>query len=536
MQPTSWYLKYDIWAMDKENELSQKIILGIVNNDVSNDNRVKRVAASAAAGGFTSLILGFSPEGRNEKVLMGSVVIKRIDVPVEVSTGRKAKKRKAKKRKAKFKKKVVTQRWRRYIAFLLKPKVLLPLKRVLLRIDQKNLPFRFKRKIIFILKLFFNRILKLVSKTRLLKKMIESRIGIRNLRVVLSRITARDFEGYYQREILVIKPDLIHAHDFQMIGVAVKAARKLREIGHHAKVIYDAHELVEGLDHLQKPIQEFWLDYEGQYIKEVDGVVCVSDLQAQRLQERYTLEKKPSVILNCPILDMEKTINRTVRDDAQHEGKLLVYHGKASKARGLEVLVESLEYLDAETHIALIVDINNPFVNELSKIANEIKIRMGGTSDRLHLLPYVSAEDLPTYLSTADIAVIPLLPTGNHEVAMPNKLFEAVQARLPILTSQRKALSEYVVDKQIGQVFKDDDPKDLAEVASQILMNIEQYKSKFSDNYLQECSWDTQSELLVNSYQEQLGLEKSSLRPVSLDEIELSDPAEVLSQKKVFQE
>ena len=67
-------------------------------------------------------------------------------------------------------------------------------------------------------------------------------------------------------------------------------------------------------------------------------------------------------------------------------------------------------------------------------------------------------------------------------------------------------------------------------------MNIEQYKSKFSDNYLQECSWDTQSELLVNSYQEQLGLEKSSLRPVSLDEIELSDPAEVLSQKKVFQE
>ena len=116
MQPTSWYLQYDIWAMDKENELSQKIILGIVNNDVSNDNRVKRVAASAAAGGFTSLILGFSPEGRNEKVLMGSVVIKRIDVPVEVSTGRTAKKR-----KANFKKKVVTQRWRRYIAFLLKP-------------------------------------------------------------------------------------------------------------------------------------------------------------------------------------------------------------------------------------------------------------------------------------------------------------------------------------------------------------------------------------------------------------------------------
>ena len=43
----------------RSSEANEILVLGIVNNDVTNDTRVKRVAASAMAAGFSSQVLGY---------------------------------------------------------------------------------------------------------------------------------------------------------------------------------------------------------------------------------------------------------------------------------------------------------------------------------------------------------------------------------------------------------------------------------------------------------------------------------------------
>ena len=58
-------------------------VLGIVNNDITKDTRVKRVAASAAANGFDSVILGFTNGHREEDASMGAVKVIRVPVPLE---------------------------------------------------------------------------------------------------------------------------------------------------------------------------------------------------------------------------------------------------------------------------------------------------------------------------------------------------------------------------------------------------------------------------------------------------------------------
>ena len=58
-------------------------VLGIVNNDITKDTRVKRVAASAAANGFDSVILGFTNGHREEYASMGAVKVVRVPVPLE---------------------------------------------------------------------------------------------------------------------------------------------------------------------------------------------------------------------------------------------------------------------------------------------------------------------------------------------------------------------------------------------------------------------------------------------------------------------
>ncbi|MEE2683270.1 MAG: glycosyltransferase family 4 protein [Actinomycetota bacterium] len=488
----------------------ETVILGIVNNDITNDTRVKRVAASAAAAGYTSQILGFAPNEKTESTAMGAVKIERVAVPIEVRSWKQSKLVKSARSKS-----------GRTILFFLQPNFLRPVEIFLRRLIAAKPFTRLKRKFRYLVNKVLKWVIKLGVNTSILNRALENRKLSNTVRATMRKVTARDFESHFGGEIERIKPTLIHAHDFHMIGVAVEAAEMLRDMGHETKVVYDAHELVEGLDHLESSVKSHWLAYEEKYIHRVDGIVCVSKPQAKRLQERYELSEQPSVILNCPILEDAPRNIETIRDHVAHNGKLLVYHGKASRARGLETFVESLEYLDSDIHIALIVNIQDTFVKELKSLAEAIGKRIQGAEERLHLLPYVEAADLPTYLSTADIAVIPLHSTGNHEVAMPNKLFEAIQAKLPVLTSERKALSEYVKEKSIGMVFADNDPKKLAETTHSLIENLDEFKSRFSEEFLQECSWDSQSKILVKFYEGILGLPASPIKAITVEEIQI---------------
>tara|TARA_Y100001970_G_scaffold219835_1_gene269852 strand:- start:3156 stop:4619 length:1464 start_codon:yes stop_codon:yes gene_type:complete len=472
-------------------------VLGIVNNDISNDTRVKRVAASAAASGFKSIVLGFTKGSDVEFASMGDVQIIKVPVPLEYEKGRV-------KEISRFKR--LVPRFKKLVLHLLSPNFMAPIKALLKRfyqfIKKGYLKRLVKRSFTSVIRL----LVKFVSIVPQAKSKLESTKVSRSAVSTIRRLTIRDFERHYGKKIIEAKPDLIHAHDFHMIGVAVEAARKLRLSGHEVKVVYDAHELVEGLDHLDTSVQEYWLSYESQYIHEVDGIVCVSAQQAERLQMRYQLSEKPTVILNCPILDRGVGCVNTIRDDLGIIDKILVYHGKASIARGLEVFVESLKYLDEDAHIALVVNTKDPFIKELKELAFKVGRSRPGASERLHFLPYVPAEDLPEYLSTADIAVIPLLPTGNHEVAMPNKLFEAIQAKLPVLSSERRALTEFINHNAIGLVYADNDPSKLAAAANTMLQNLEHYKQALSSDFTEKYSWGVQSEELIRTYCELLGV------------------------------
>ena len=495
-------------------------VLGIVNNDITKDTRVKRVAASAAANGFDSVILGFTNGHREEHASMGAVKVIRVPVPLEYAG-------KGKPVLASFLDKNDDRSLKRAILYFLQPGFMKPIERLLKGVYRfvKSKPFR--RSLRRVTAVAIKLLIKVVSTVPQLKSLVQERKVSRLAATAIRRVTARDFEFHYGEKILEIKPDLIHAHDFHMIGVAVKAADQLRELGHEVKVVYDAHELVEGLDHLDRPVQEYWLSYESEYIHRVDGVVCVSEPQAERLQQRYELLEKPTVILNCPVLENRENSITTIREDLQIDNKILVYHGKASKARGLETFIESLRFLNDDAHIVLVVNVDDPFVKELRALAARIDRSRSGSSQRLHFLPYVPAEDLPQYLSTADVAVIPLLPTGNHDVAMPNKLFEAIHAKLPIITSERKALAEFINSHRIGMVYADNDPNQLADKANEMLDDLSGYRSTLTDNFMKRYSWGAQSEELIRVYGKLLGAESSMTAAISHNDIILRESSSV---------
>ncbi len=332
-----------------------------------------------------------------------------------------------------------------------------------------------------------------------------------------------DFDLHFGPVLEQLQPSLIHAHDIHMLGVAVNAARNLRKNGFDTKVIYDAHELIEGLTHVEKSIIQRWLRHEKEYIHEVDEVTCVSEPQSKRIQARYNLDTPPKVILNCPILDTREKEIETIRDQVNIQGKILVYHGKVSDERGIDTLVKSLEFLDQEIHIVILCEEHSHWTDHLISISREISKRVPTAEKRLHFLPYVPAEDLPIYLSTADIAVIPLLPTENHEVAMPNKLFESMQARLPILSSDREALASYIKENRIGAIYKDNDPIELAKQAHLLLLKSNEIKASYNDELIFKSSWESQSKKLISIYNDLVPAPNVNIKRVRLTDTQLQE-------------
>ncbi|WP_035702693.1 glycosyltransferase, partial [Glycomyces tenuis] len=85
------------------------------------------------------------------------------------------------------------------------------------------------------------------------------------------------YDHSYAALIEQLHPDLIHAHDYRMIGVAARAVARARARGERVRLLYDAHEFVPGMTN---PAGHRWLTsqtlYEREYFRCADAVVTVS--------------------------------------------------------------------------------------------------------------------------------------------------------------------------------------------------------------------------------------------------------------------
>jgi hypothetical protein len=290
-----------------------------------------------------------------------------------------------------------------------------------------------------------------------------------------------------------------------MIGVAVTAARRLQASGISTKVVYDAHELVEGLSYPESIISG-WLGEEGTFIGDVDAVTGVSPEQVVRLAERYGLQATPTVILNAPLdRDESRKPTRTVRDGIGTNIRILVYHGNLGEERGVFTMVEALSLMESDVHVVFVAPATSPLKPDLEERAGRL-----GVLDRVHFVDFVPAVELTGFLRPADIEVIPYLITGNHDIALPNKLFEAIQADLPVLTSDMRSLSRFIEEHGIGVVFDNGNAIDLAAKATTMLGDLDSFRQRLTPALKQESSWDAQALKLARVYHGLIGTEAPS--------------------------
>lgn len=320
-----------------------------------------------------------------------------------------------------------------------------------------------------------------------------------------------DYELAYGTVIDELAPDLIHAHDFRMIGVGAMAAIRARVAGRPAKMIYDAHEFLPGI----KPRVDNarWLPahcgYEREFMPYPDALITVSESLAQLLQEHHGLAERPAVMLNAPLGDPGDPADPVPAGAAAVDLRascgvaagtpLLAYSGGITPVRGVNVMVEALPRLPG-VHLALV---SLPTGREPTGYVKELLARAAtlGVADRVHLLPFVPHWQVPSFLSAADAAVSPLLHLPNHEIALSNKFFEYSHARLPVVVSDVRTMAETVRSTGQGEVFRAGDVDDYLRAVRAVLADPARYRAAYDKpGMLETWTWEAQVQVLDQIY------------------------------------
>ena len=329
-----------------------------------------------------------------------------------------------------------------------------------------------------------------------------SRFLARPSRPFLRKATwRRDIPDLHHYEVAVgplidsLEPDLIHAHDIFLLGIAARAKARAVRAGREVRLIYDAHEYVPGLP-IDQRRRDAYENLENEYFDRADSVITVSPGLAELLKRRFG--GPSAVVLNAP--DTRHRIQtRNLRDvlDIPAEAPLVVYVGGVAPHRGAEVLVEAVARLAGSVHLAFVSNSTTGYVRDLLELG-----RSEGLNGRIHIAPYVAPEAVVSYISTATVSAIPLSRQYvNYEIALPNKLFQSIHAGVPVAVSDNPEMARFVREHGVGEVFAGGNPNSLRTVLEKMIEAPERYTAALSRSELLETiSWAHQEETLLTTY------------------------------------
>jgi len=291
-----------------------------------------------------------------------------------------------------------------------------------------------------------------------------------------------------------LQPDLIHCHDFDTLPAALFWGRF-----HRRPVVYDAHEYYAELCkprlHGTFGIVLHWFIRVGERIGAhmASAVVTVDET----LGEIYRKSNQQVVVIgHYP----NRSFAARPSCVFTHSELRLLYIGRISVDRGLLIYVELLRYL-REWGIPARLCLAGAFVpSEEEQRLHDCFQWIGGSLD---LRGWVSYNQIPALLQSADVGLAILQPEPYYQAALPVKVFEYMAAGLPIVASDFPLISSVIKDAQCGVVV---DPLD-SEVAAKHIRywweHPEEARMKGKNGrqaVLQKYNWENLVQRLDNLY------------------------------------
>jgi glycosyltransferase involved in cell wall biosynthesis len=291
--------------------------------------------------------------------------------------------------------------------------------------------------------------------------------------------------------LLFRKADIYLSNDLDTL-MANYCASKFRR----KNLVYDSHEYYTETPELvnRKLVQNIWKRIERWIFPKLKTVYTVNESIADLFREKYQVTVE--VIRNLPYR-RDYTIGKSKADLGLPEDKkiILLQGAGINIQRGTEEMVEAMQYIKDAVFV-IIGD--GDVLDMLKKQVTEMKLE-----GKVIFIPKMPFSKLFQYTVHADIAVTLDKDTNiNYRFSLPNKIFDYIQARVPVLASDLVEIKNVIQQYKIGMVVKSHDPVEIAAAIEKMLKDGTQYEI-WKENLsfaAEELCWEHEEKKLTQIY------------------------------------
>ncbi|MCJ7647309.1 MAG: glycosyltransferase [Candidatus Lokiarchaeota archaeon] len=278
------------------------------------------------------------------------------------------------------------------------------------------------------------------------------------------------------------KASIIFAEDVYTLPFAV-----IFSILKNGEVIYDSRELYGHLAGLRKRkiVQTILRVIEKIFIRGAYKIITTGNLDSEYIEKEFDL-KDTIVIRNLPfIADIIEPFNFRKHFDLNGDVKILLYQGVILHGRGLRSIFEALNRIN---NCVLVILGDGEYREFYQNLANE-----KGLSNRVFFWGKVEQPKLLEYTAGADIGLTIIENLSlSYYYALPNKMFEYIQAGIPVLASNFPQMKEIIDRYKVGLYI---DPENIDEIVDSlnILINNNELRNNLKSNCIiaaKELNWN----------------------------------------------
>lgn len=251
------------------------------------------------------------------------------------------------------------------------------------------------------------------------------------------------------------------------------------------KLVYDSHELFSEIPELvNKPFtKKVWRSLERLVLPNLKNTYTVSNSIADYYDKKY--QTKFKVIRNLPL--MIRTISKG-NFSFDHKGeKIILYQGAINIGRGLELIINTMPFI---SNCILVIIGNGDIIKNLKSYVKNINL-----VKKVRFLESLTPNELQKITPLANIGISIEEDLGlNYRFSLPNKIFDYINAEVPILVSNLPEMRKIIDTHKVGEIVKDRSPQKLALQIKELL------KKDYSEELKKakkELIWENQEEELL---------------------------------------
>ncbi len=288
--------------------------------------------------------------------------------------------------------------------------------------------------------------------------------------------------------LLFSKFDFLLSNDLDTLPANFIAAKVKNK-----PLVYDSHEyFTEVPELINRPqVKKVWEWLEKKMVPNIKTAFTVCNSIARIYEKKYGTPFK--VVRNIPVAAEFPS----KPEKSENVEKIILYQGAVNIGRGLEQAILAMHFVE---NAKLIIAGNGDILTKLQQLVINEKLR-----NKVEFTGRLSIEELAKLTPQADLGLSIEEDLGlNYRFALPNKLFDYIQAQVPVLITNLPEMAAIVNQYQIGEITGSIEPRLLAEKITDALNNQEKRKVWKANLPLaaKELTWENEEEVIREIFEQ----------------------------------